>query len=664
MIKVFDFNINGQSGDIIGRPRELAWPCDMFRVTLPKVKRDGEREFNAFELCVLKLLACGRYDAQSLAQETCFPEDLIQVILLRLQDRAKIGPSLQLLDPTRKAIEALDTESATAPAEYETQVIFRECIGGTFLPMLKEANLTAEEISEDKAIPGAILIKKEGRNILPLWRLSVEQRNSSSPSPQNVLSALRTMAKRRKISGENYRIPPAEFVKVASKSEECFLRVRLVIQKNSTDWRILNPFGKGFSMELKTAYGRLLKQNKMEENEFKKWQNKNAGKHGLRQRHKGKPQAYETQENYNLYPELLSSLVRDDEGRSDVYAALEWALFYALQPFASKNVIYLLQMDKQEGSIESIDAAISALGLRPAKQRVAVPPEGKLRSFQDGGMAEMQVVLPLAILVSQDEPTFPFHKIAGEYPDFLQKIFDLKERRDAKGHGKNRWEDIYGEDDRTFMRGVVTTLLPSIRFSDSPPPAMDGEDTIADVRLNARLVLHEIFGITDFDRMDGNLQQALFQAEIFKQEHESDKQAFDALPCINYLYAAVQCAFRPLLKNGQRPENATIEYAAQKAREASFGELPEQLRHVRPEMVQKTLDGYDQTLGASVIAWLLLSEPELLQHVAEAMPTLLAHIGNLLTLRGHGNQLRQMAAADLKVFLTTIFKLIQTITEA
>ena len=83
MKRVYDFNAKTQASGFVGHPREIEWPCEMFRITMPKVKKREEQEFNPIEVCVLKLLSYGQYEPNDLANETCLPKDLIEVILLR-----------------------------------------------------------------------------------------------------------------------------------------------------------------------------------------------------------------------------------------------------------------------------------------------------------------------------------------------------------------------------------------------------------------------------------------------------------------------------------------------------------------------------------------------------------------------------------------------------
>jgi hypothetical protein len=101
MLKLLDYGKPHPFGQIIGRPRHLAWPVHAYRVTLPRRAHDGD-DLNAFERVVLKLLAAlGLMSDQEVAHETGIPLDLVRSILLRLQDKKLIDGSHALLEQER-----------------------------------------------------------------------------------------------------------------------------------------------------------------------------------------------------------------------------------------------------------------------------------------------------------------------------------------------------------------------------------------------------------------------------------------------------------------------------------------------------------------------------------------------------------------------------------
>ena len=110
---------------IVGRPRELAWPCKILTVAKPIVN-PGLKDLNPFERCILKLLALRSRTPRELAEETCLPPDLIAVILLRLFDRNKIDKDYRLTPDTLAEIENHD---ASSEIEYRTIYQFVDCLG-------------------------------------------------------------------------------------------------------------------------------------------------------------------------------------------------------------------------------------------------------------------------------------------------------------------------------------------------------------------------------------------------------------------------------------------------------------------------------------------------------------------------------------------------------
>lgn len=665
MIKLFDFNERKDPRFIKGRPRELAWPCKMFRVTLPKSKRNSRR-INAFDLCILKLLACGLYDPKELAKETCLPNDLIKVILLRLYDTGKIDKYYRVSPEMIADIEKYDEDSESEPSEYETWVIFQESVSGTLLPMLMNAKLQSAETNEN----GDLIITDPVRGVIArhLHRLGSMSRNANPPAAFDVLSAIRTMNRRRKILEETYSVPSAEFVSVASDSEPCELRVRMVIQKNG-DWRILNPFGKGWSLELESAYPVLLKNSEYERDRFKEWQNYNKERSQQKKENVNPDkQPYDTEDNWNRYPELIKTLVRGEEIKNDIqkgvdiFAALEWALFYALKNCEStRNQIQLLQLNSNEENEKSLHEAVNNLVSKQYRIPLSIPYARRFQSFDIYDNAEMQVVLPLTFLVSNDDSQFAFNKVLKMYPDFLLHYNAIKEIRNEYMHGSSRFSQPYGPDNYIFMEDVITTLIPSIRFPDTETELIESDD-IFDFHLNARIALQEFFGVSLFNKMNSILQRELINVEIFRSVNNADK--FDALPCISYLYSAAQCAFRPLLGSDHTKISNPIFVAQQKAKKAGWGDLPQSLQNIRPDLLKYTMEGNDQSLGASVIVWLIRTDVAELRSIASKHPGFFQDVDNLLSLRSHGNKSIMIRKEELNKCIENIYKIIKTILEA
>jgi hypothetical protein len=254
--------------------------------------------------------------------------------------------------------------------------------------------------------------------------------------------------------------------------------------------------------------------------------------------------------------------------------------------------------------------------------------------------------------------------IAFEHSDLIIRLLDIKKKRDEKGHGKGGADAPDDElSDDQFMREVVNTLLPNIVFSDTPATRLN-KDVRADSLLDARASVQSEFSFKVFYRLGANLQDRLVQAERFWL---SCKDNDDALFFVCDLYAALQANFRQKLSGKLSPnimDSDLITTAQGKTRENSFGDLPECLRTVRPLAIRETLQGNDPTLGACVVAFLLMSDDDTLHSIADSQPSFIDDITNVIVRRGHGNEPLPLPKADIKKLRKASYTTIKTLIEA
>jgi len=119
---------------------------------------------------------------------------------------------------------------------------------------------------------------------------------------------------------------------------------------------------------------------------------------------------------------------------------------------------------------------------------------------------------------------------------------------------------------------------------------------------------------------------------------------------------------------GRLPPDASdaqlIGMAESKAVEAKLCEaLPASLRTVKTLAVRQTLQGASQSLGACVLAWLLVTDADALAQFQEAQPTFMDDMANLIALRGHGNEPRYLPRNDIERLRKAAFTTIRTLME-
>ena len=621
MRKLYDFNTSSNPKGIIGKPRSLAWPCIMHRVT-KQLPAHGIK-FNIFETCILKLLHCGYDNPDKLAEETCLPFELVKSILAKLQDNGAIDDNYKLTSEALRELDGIDNKNAASTtyityAEFYAK--FTESFGGDPLISKEASSLEAEEIEEIKE--ASSLEAEEIRD-----RLIIKRNDNDKEFKIKV----------------SYITADKSYV-----GEECYVRVCMYLLQNG-DWRIMKPDGSGWSFELEKAYTKVLNENPKEEKSLKKWKLDNTtSDYG-----KNKKNQYATSENTGRYRELITALNRGKDGKYDIYAAFEWMLFYGLYyNHNTDKILKLLDFGTNDDNKDRLNSDLEKLSQKPN----CINPPSKLDiEFYKQHTANMSAVLPMSVMAAVLDGRFPLNRVFQNHSNFLDKINKYRKDRNSEQHGKEKW-GIYGEDDYKFSKDIITTFFPDIIFLDS----QDGEPKEPDAEYNkniyVRLSLEQAFSLPLFEKFDSYLKAHLIEAEEFKFLHHDDDGEFDILKGINALYKAAQCAFSLILRSGSASSKDT---PGEKAASAGFKEFPQSLATVRKDMITKTLEGDDQTLGACVNGWLIISPIDKLKQIASIRPDFLKDIDELLILRGHANK----SCFKNKDELQEIYKRIYTIIE-
>ncbi|AEG00704.1 hypothetical protein [Methylomonas methanica] len=649
MLRLLDYGKPNPFSGIIGKPRKLAWPVHAYRVTLPKVSNDGD-ELNAFERVILKLLdVFGILHADELADETRIPLDLVKGVLLRLQDKGFIDEYNGII---RQGHDEDVNEGDNAPV-FVTALLFRELATGKILPFLHWL---------DDANP---LRKKEGeeKDFRTIRWSDAHKRNT--PTQRDVINALRAMKKRAAVFGMEDKTPAVQQITITGEPELYHLDCSIAIQKSDSEFRIADPFGNGFSLILEKAFEQLLER----ENNLAGWLL--AWKQLLSTSRPEKMDArpkvpFETDTNWQRYPKLIASLRPSSNAEfrtfAKIHASIEWALFYSCCVRPYKEVIVKLKFTEQSQHPVLLAQAAQTIGLEPPLQGFRPIQEGKLREFEDGG-AYLGTVLAISILQAQGDASHPLCRIASARPDLIYRLLEINAKRNEKSHGKGGADAPQGElSDDSFMREVIHTLLPDIKFADTPfvTPNLDAR---ADALLDARASIQSEFGFKQFNRLGFDLQDRLIHVELFWQ---SCRYGDDALGFAVDVCAAAQTQFHQALA-GQLPpdinDGELVTTAREKAQSSGLDDLPDCLLTVPPWKIREALQGRDPTLGACVMAFLLVSDDESLRAVAASQPSFITDMASIITRRGHGNEPLPLPKAEIAKLRKAALSTIKTLTE-
>ncbi len=634
LIKLLDYGKINPFRAIVGRPRNLAWPIDAYRVTLPIITKDSD-SLNPFERIILKMLDAGSTpDTKALSKETCIPADLIQCVFLRLQDKAFLDEHNKIVQQTLSAWE----NKKDKPPIFVTALLFRERATNRILPflhLLDENNPLKKKETEDNKF----------RKISPTGT----SHNKPKPSPSDVITTLRTMKKRSKAFGDEIHLPPIGQIEVLDDPEEYYLDCPIALLQSDDEFRIADPFGYGYSRILENAFSRLLEEDNGLSNWFVNWRDR-LSRPNQQEQTDIRKEAYDNEINQKIYPNLLKELRLPKHmlyrSIEQIHAVLEWTLFHVCVQSSYNVAVGQLKFTNQIEHPKLLENAATKSGFtRPITHRFHPIPLGRVKGFLDG-KADMVVVLGIALLMAENDATHPLRYLVDKHPDFIDKIFSLKQKRDKQAHGEGKKiKEKLNEEG--FMCDIVSTLLPSIKLSPTDTAEVKRE-IVEDYRFDARTNIQIEFGFRLFNRLGEDLQSRLIAAESFwlSCDEENDGMIF-----VRDLYAILQSVFQQRLSRTSPrtiEDSELIKLAQQNAAQSGLEELPKSLREVEPFAIRKTLQGEGYSLGSCVIALLLLLETEALQAIAESQPSFLYDLAAVIEQRGHGNEQLPLSKKDIK----------------
>lgn len=652
-VKLLDYGILlNPFGKTIGKQRSLVWPVNAYRVTLP-ISITNEGGLNPFERVILKLLSVsGVLNLDTLSTETCIPIDLVKSIILRLQDKDFIDEYWKVRHHENNAIEY------EIVPEFVTALVFRELATGKILPflhLLDDTNPLRKKDVDDK---------HQSRSIR-----ENHLHKKNQPTPRNVITALRAMNKRSMYSNESIKMPSVQQITIANLPELYHLDCPIAIQKSDGDFRIADPFNNGFSNTLESSFDLILEKDTDLSGWMNKWKQSLYNSHSSKSDKKENRAEYlfETDGNWQRYPKLISNLkpAKNELHRTigKIHASIEWTLFYFCCQRPFNEAIALLKFTAQTEHNALLTMAAKNMGLELPQHHIFQGIlEGKLIGFQNGG-ADFDTVFALSILQAQKDVTNPLRRFASKHLDLIFRLLSIKKRRNEKQHGKGGANNTNFElPDDSFMRELIHALLPDIQFSDSIGAIQIDKDAQADENFEARSSIQDEFGFKVFNRLGADLQSRLIHAEKFwlSCKDDDDAQSFMA-----DIYAATQAAFDKVLAGKLPPDlrdNQLFESAENKVALAGFEKpLPKLLSTVKVFAIRQTLQGMPQTLGACVIAFVLMSDEDTLRSIAASQPLFTSDIADIHAKRGHGNEPLPLPKNDIKTLRNQSYRTIKTL---
>lgn len=668
-------------GGTMGKHRDIGWPVIAYRVTMPMpgMQRD---EVNPIQRLMEKLLLAHWKPEQEIIEEdgekltvevtTGLPWDIVRCTLLKFQDKGIIDEYYELTNSGKsQLVPDVDADGYVEEDEKIcTALVFREMIGGTVLPFV-------QELTNEKP-----LRKHEKSSEERIKRLKHDDGFANEKiSVQEVLGAYRRWRKLAQSYDEaTIKFPNVRQIKIVGEPEFYYLKCPMAILSRDGDFAIADPFGYGMSSLLESVMRKWLSAKGAHDEEFEDWLlewNENTIVKADNVDDENIKEPFENDHCIELYPNLVKNLKKGKSRQflsiAQIYASIEWALFYYSTKFDAKKVLEWLDFASEKRFCKRMISVANRRGLvlnRKVGERSErfefKPLTQKRRDDYRNCVPELiSVFLILLLQMDEDISDSRLKNFIQTHKLILLDLLELKRNHDPEVHGKNN-EEI-GEKEREkevrLMREIIKALLPDVPLSKDDQVAA-ANVAFADQRQAAMAKMLRFFTFSLWTDMDENLKNYLISTERYRQFEYIDG-GDDVMPMVRDGYAALQALFRICLKKGGSTRVDETHYKREARRRAEkFGIIyPDGLDSVREQMITMTLDGHDQTLGACMIAFLLTMSDDVLADVASTTPDLFALVARIISLRQHGNNIVTMGKDEVRDFCKSVYEVTKVLLE-
>ena len=611
--------------------RVLVWPVEIHRFTAKRPSCQ-DKELNLFEQLVFDFLrADPLLTPAKLAKEIFVPEDFVQCICRRLEDRGFLDSSFKVVEDL--AEEKLEKEERPLPG-----MAFRELVTGRFLPYVYlNPNRELQTLSLQKG-PATFVLKAE-----------------ISPEPVTIVDIAEAFKAMQSRSRVHLDLPDIKSVRLDINNHECgYIGCVLVFDKFDGEVRIKNPFtnfGSEFESTLESALIQIVKND----SELSKWLL--DWRRSLKTED-GEPLTvskakYDNYSNLRRYPQLVDALNRNDGGTYEwIYAVIEWALYYSDRRFAGAST---------EGVFGNFNKVINKEFLGIFGKSIGIPEalidaldEMSLKHYANG-RPDMITALLVSAERAKLNPNHPFNRLLQADKKFVRDILQLKGERDASTHGSSISKEA-GEEKINWMKRVVSTLIPDLEFS------LTGKVTSSGSRIfDARSDLLEEVGYGQFLNLSLEAQDHLVRARLALNDSKASE---DSTILIGHLCAALEAEFRRHIQDitiHGMSDDELFEKIYERFAELEI-EPPSVLMQTKGMRFRKALQISDKTtLGACVLAWMLSIDMLSLQAIVSGYSSLFEEMSYLIDLRAHLNEKTELSFSEANRIFKNTCKIVKII---
>lgn len=661
--------------------QDVAWPCHVFRISLPVRSSAGP---NIFESAVLRLAAIGYKETAELARTLCLEIELVRFIQSRLQQSGFLQSDFSAGEEGRKWLHNF----AEKPLEYTALYAYLELVSGCLLPVF-----TREIAFENCAFMGEKLNFNIGSIdwpcpisafILDEEKVFLEKR----PGSEDILQALHKFKKLQNIYNVLQEkgcleIQPssASAISVHSIPEPVYLHCDLILPQGSTEFVFTDPFGYGFSDIMTNAFNSRMKKGSREENiltglrkgavrlnansitentqTLKPGRGIAVGSAFDRIRESFGRAGWKLQGSEKILVDSSNLAHAQKElifdGVKALYDSLEWTFYQLVSewPVESWEDVFAGGSMEENGLILKKMAVKAGLAFTEDNYSLFMFSPAKIKA-RHVGVAEISPLLALCLVAAVDNQVHPLRRLSRNFPDFPDFLCRLRNLRNQVDHGHVS-EQLGTEELRKYIEytiSIIRTLCPDINLDVVQKRAGGIISDIDQNRHSLVLKLGEKTGFSLSNRLLLNnrpLYEELLKLINCLNSLHREPEVLTTLvnSASSVLQSSLHQAFCGLsiagvAANADTGSKLMKREILQKIMTAGFSlkdaKLPVEIKTVSRFKLQTALCGGNSTIGANLLAFVILLSQEKLAEKAAKMPYLIELVSFLIKLRGHGNR--------------------------
>lgn len=457
----------------------LLYPVRMYRVVAPRV---ASRKVNILEKAVLGMCRAGITEAAKIGHHLDIGKDLTALIISQLADRDYVDSRGNLTQKGQKVLEDETFIAQDATAGF----IFQDPWTGDLFPRFAEREEYAEVRFNGSGWPELIL-GTTGKPIYQKVFLPRDVRNTVEPrpTPMEIINAVRqherTLKNVSRIKDDDddtwvlEKVPALDRVAfIDEEPTDLWLATCIYVSEdlsNGNAWNTCDPFGLGDSPWLLRKLEKHLKnqtiqgleewllnmlgdQRKEQFNNLDDWLTRADREACLQVENKLTPAIRRWEELFDdlvalerLYIEaeevtdckILLGKLEDILTKSQKVA--ERLLKMLQQDYPTKGKADRLS-DRRELNRQPLNDYAKNAGFRqPLPPGLLSVDRNSIRKAADYGNGSLRALMLATLLATPDNSTHPLRLAAQQYPDLLDLLDELAEKRNAAAHSSNQRGD-------------------------------------------------------------------------------------------------------------------------------------------------------------------------------------------------------------------------------